>query len=676
MRPILSLPGKFLLLLILSFPLFSASQITTPIIKAGFGVDADTRARFFNGALQTSDDWFLLAGTPGTPADGEFVIDTTGAAGILAGYLTDISPWHRRMTSFFRRMSKPEFSLVNNRLWLDAVYVRDYHGADTTVFTSGSDKNGASPATWSGGIQGIPDKNDILDMFVHVRREGSASSDSLWMFGGISLDNTTGNRYFDFEMYQSNIYYDRVSKQWYGYGPDAGHTSWKFDASGHIITPGDIIFNGEFQSGHLTAIEARIWVKKTDWQTVVPTTFNWSGQFDGDGAGAVYGYASITPNTLGAFYTGLGSALDTWAGPFGLVLQDNSLSYTNPGPASPINSKFIADQFIEFSVNLTKLGLDPVTLLGGDICGRPFRGIVVKTRASASFTSELKDFVAPTDMFLAPRVDANADTPIFCGDTASVSNIMVTNPYPTSAYSWTTPNGHIIGSPNGTSITVDSPGTYIVTQRLMAGCAPYATDTVVITRVAHCLLLSGYIKSFNGFYNTENKNIKLNWAILNNENTSSFIVERSSNGLRFTPVKQITATQNPGEYVYSTNDDQRILNEQTVYYRIKMINSDGSFRFSTVITIVTALDFTDGVVLTPNPARDYVQVNIQSLQNSLAEITIVNQQGRVMKLFREYVYKGNSIINIPDVATWQKGMYYMIVKMGDNVFHKKLVVIE
>src|SRR5687768_11944772 len=130
MKPSLSISGKkflllhtlsyiFIRLLILTvcFPLFSASQITTPIIKAGFGVDADLRARFFDGVLQTSDDWFLLSGTPGTPANGEFIIDTTGAAAILAGYLTDVSPWPRRMASFYRTMSKPQFSVVNNRLW-------------------------------------------------------------------------------------------------------------------------------------------------------------------------------------------------------------------------------------------------------------------------------------------------------------------------------------------------------------------------------------------------------------------------------------------------------------------------------------------------------------------------------------------------------------------------------
>ncbi|MER3463816.1 MAG: hypothetical protein C4329_04740 [Chitinophagaceae bacterium] len=207
----------FLRFCVLLIPLVSNSQITTPIIKANFGVDADLRCNFFNGFAQAgNDDWYNNGGL-GT---GTHVIDTAGAASIVAGYLSDVSPWPKRMASFYRTMRVPAFTIINNRLWLDALFVRDYHGNDTTVFTSGSNKNGMSPANWTGGIQGIPDKNDILDTYFHIRRAGPNSTDSLWFFGGISLDNTVGNRYFDFEMYQTDIYYDRVSSQWYGYGPD------------------------------------------------------------------------------------------------------------------------------------------------------------------------------------------------------------------------------------------------------------------------------------------------------------------------------------------------------------------------------------------------------------------------------------------------------------------------
>ena len=419
----------FLRLLIFIGPLFSQAQITTPVVKANFGVDADLRANYFNGLITgSSDDWF----NNGTAGTGRYVIDTTGAAAIVAGYNSDVSPWTKRMASFYRGMSLPTFTIFNNRLWLDALFVRDYHGTDTTVFTMAS-KNGESPAIWTPGIQSIPDKNDILDMFMHIRRAGPNTTDSLWMFGGISMDNVTGNRYFDFELYQTDINYDRVSQKFYGYGPDLGHTSWKFDAAGNVIKPGDIILTGAFQSSTLTNIEARIWVSQADWSTVVPASFNWSGLFDGGTPGAAYGYASITPNSSGAFYTGLGSANNAWSGPFGLVLQSNALQFSGGGPASTTNGKYLADQFIEFSVNLTKLGLDPVTTAGTDVCGTPFNRLVVKTRSSASFTADLKDFVAPTDLFLSPRAVAAADVPIFC-DSIGVSVIQVQNPSASSSY--------------------------------------------------------------------------------------------------------------------------------------------------------------------------------------------------------------------------------------------------
>src|SRR5678809_240528 len=127
---------KQILLTVIGVVFFSvivSAQITTPIIKAAFGVDADLRANFFNGFVQSgNDDWF----NNGTAGTGFFVIDTVGAASIVAGYLSDISPWPKRMAPLYRSMSKPKFTVVNNRLWLDAIFVRDYHGNDSTVFTA------------------------------------------------------------------------------------------------------------------------------------------------------------------------------------------------------------------------------------------------------------------------------------------------------------------------------------------------------------------------------------------------------------------------------------------------------------------------------------------------------------------------------------------------------------
>ena len=63
-------------------PFAANTQITTPVIRANFGVDADLRSNYFNGFNQSgNDDWFWLPGSTGT---GNFMIDTTGAAAQVA----------------------------------------------------------------------------------------------------------------------------------------------------------------------------------------------------------------------------------------------------------------------------------------------------------------------------------------------------------------------------------------------------------------------------------------------------------------------------------------------------------------------------------------------------------------------------------------------------------------
>ena len=631
------------------------AQITTPIIKAAFGVDADLRANFYNDFVQTgNDDWF----NNGTAGTGQFVIDTTGAAAIRAGYTSDVAPFPRRMSSFYRGMSIPSYSIVNNRMWLDAIFVRDYHGNDTTVFTAGSDKNGMSPQLWSGGIQGIPDKNDILDMFMHVRRAGPNTTDSLWFFGALSLDNVTGNRYFDFELYQTDIYYDRGTSRWYGYGQDAGHTSWQFDAAGNVTRPGDIIFSAEYQSSSLTYIEARIWINRASLN-ITPVAFNWSGQFDGANTGSQFGYASILPKTAGAFYTGLQCGNNEWAGPFSLVLQDNS-----------VIANYGARQFMEFSVNLTKLGLDPVTTFGSDICGTPFNRIVIKSRASASFTAELKDFVAPIDLFLAPRVEAVADAPIFC-DSNSVSTLTVQNPSSSSVYTWSTPNGNIVGSSTGTSITVDAPGTYIVRQQLSAGCSTYASDTLSIVYDSTCTVLETIITSFKG--NISGGKARLYWTTNANNGTEYFEVLRSFDGINFTSISRINAE--PSENAvgrYSYTEDISSLQTSFVFYKLKMGMTAKFTAYSTVLRLNVSITKNEPLIF-PNPASDKVQLVISSARRQDLKIMVYDFAGICVQT-KNYSLKQGSNVFVLETLQWKPGAYIIHMITPSQVIQKKLLI--
>ena len=632
---------------------FSTAQITFPITRANFGVEADLRANYFNGAIvSVGDDWY----NNGTAGTGQFIIDTNGAAAIVARYISNPAT---RMQSFSKLMRQAPYSVVNNRLLLDGIFTRDFHGDDSTVFAAGSNKNGDSPVNWTCPIsQGIPDKNDILDVFLHARRAGPNIMDSLWMFGGISIENTTGNRYFDFELYQTDFYYDRPTRTFQNYGPQAGHTAWVFNADGSVRTPGDIIFTAEYSSSVLTLVEARIWVHNSAL-AMTPMYFNWGGLFDGAGAGATYGYASILPKTAGAFYTGLQCGNGVWTGPFQLVRQDNSLS-----------TSYIARQFMEFSVNLTKLGLDPA-YISTNGCSTPFRRVLVKTRASTSFTAELKDFVAPFRMFDYPLPQAIAEMPIFCGQ-LGVTDITILNPMANSTYNWSTTNGSIVGSPSGPSITVDSTGTYIVMQQLHVQCPVFASDTVQIAIDTSCIILDNNLAEFSAVLN--NKNTALHWSVYQNERIKQFEVEYSTMNNNFILLENVTPTEEYGAASYILNHDISKLLAPVIYYRLKLTGWDGKTVYSTIIAVRTGRELKTGLLIYPNPSSEQVWASIVTSKTGEAEYSIIDMNSKLISRKKAHLYAGNNTISLSELDHKQPGVYLIKMVLDGQSFTRKIII--
>jgi hypothetical protein len=638
--------------LFLCFVLFGGqltnAQITSPQIKARFGVDADLRSNFFNNAIQAgNDDWFTnLAGS------GISVIDTSGAAALIAQY--NANPNTRR-APLFRGMARPQFSIVNNKMLIDAVFIRDHHGDDSSVF-SGGNKNGLNPINWTCPVsQGIPDKNDILDMYMHVRRDGVNTNDSLWFFGGLSLDNTTGSRYFDFEMYQTDIVFNNATQKFSGEGPDAGHTSWLFDAAGNVLRAGDIILTAEYGSSSLSNLEARIWIHNSSL-SITPAAFSWGGQFDGATSGATYGYASIRPKTAGAFYTGLQSGNNTWAGVFQVVLQDNSLSTT-----------YSARQFVEFSVNLSKLGLDPLVSIN-DACALPFRRLMVKTRASVSFTAELKDFVAPFSFFRAPMAELSTNFPVICG--AGISNLWVNNASATSLYSWRALTGNIVGDTIGTMITVDQPGTYMVSQQLMDSCgSTYARDTIIIMGASTCFTLNQWINQFSV---KRDRNIaQINWNSELHGQSTFFEVQRSEDGVNFYTIGTYP-TKSYGKYM--TSDDLKMLSRGWVYYRLKYIIPSGSHYYSNAQVLYVDAEDNITFSVAPNPVTDRFKIQLKSTASTSVAISVKDQTG---KLVHQQMMTAGSGLNqwqIDKQRSWAPGTYIVEINMQGEIFRKRILV--
>lgn len=634
--------------------LYSNGQITSPIIRAGFGVDAELNRNYFLSPLSGNDDWFAAPGDNDNA--GDFVIDTIGAAAVYAGYTSNPNS---RFASFVRGMRYPILSPVNGRIYYDAVFIRDNHGTDSTSFTGGS-KNGQSPADWSTTISPVLSKNDIVDGYLHVRRDGLTPADSLWFFGAVALMGTTGDRYFDFELYQTDITYNRSTGEFENYGPDAGHTSWQFAADGSTTRVGDIIFTAEYGNTGLTFIEARIWINKASL-SITPQAFSWTGSFDGASAGATYGYASIVPKTGGTFYQGLQNSAITATGPFGTIKSGSvpSLQY------DPI-------QFMEFSVNLTKLGLDPMSFTTGSLCNLAFGKVLIKTRTSTSFTASITDFASPFSFRALPQVDIVGDIPLFCAE-QDIANIWVLNPLSTSTYSFHTTDGHIV-STGATSIVVDSPGTYIVIQHLLDGCAEGGCDSVRIIRQPDnsCVPLAVAGARLTAI-RAEGKT-KLQWELNEPGTAYSFIIERAEGNQAYQPLDKLSIHSfPPGTTLFKYTDDSPI-SSQYVFYRLCVVRENASVFYSREIKLVCG-ENKPGIRVWPNPAKPGENVYIQTGKKilSAAQYTLSDLKGSL--LVRGY------LDGYPGISSWFKmppgiapGQFLLLTIQGRGFYFSEIIL--
>lgn len=150
--------------------------------------------------------------------------------------------------------------------------------------------------------------------------------------------------------------------------------------------------------------------------------------------------------------------------------------------------------------------------------------------------------------------------------------------------------------------------------------------------------------SFTSFnYQRSNNNLQLQWTTENEVNTQYFSIEKSLDGYSFISLGQVNASgSSSGRYQFS---DPSIA-KAPVFYRIKQVDQDGRFTYSTVIVVKPGNERLSAWIY-PNPVKDVAQVAIYSDKAMLVKIDIVDLSGKLL-VSRENipVYAGSTIIPI------------------------------
>jgi hypothetical protein len=171
--------------------------------------------------------------------------------------------------------------------------------------------------------------------------------------------------------------------------------------------------------------------------------------------------------------------------------------------------------------------------------------------------------------------------------------------------------------------------------------------------------------------NTDNCIAHLTWSTSSETNSEKFEIEKSeSNKAQWKTIGSVTAHGNSfANSTYYFKDDNSTLNNTVVMYRLKMIDIDGSFVYSSVANVLSTCN-EHNLSVFPNPvANGTLNVILSSAANIEATLTSVTGQ-KIKNILLK-----NGINNI-DVSELSNGVYILSTTFGHGINPNVKVTIQ
>jgi hypothetical protein len=174
------------------------------------------------------------------------------------------------------------------------------------------------------------------------------------------------------------------------------------------------------------------------------------------------------------------------------------------------------------------------------------------------------------------------------------------------------------------NVTYSSSGTK--TASLTVTDANSCTNTKTLSFSALASSLPLHLLSFTAA--PDGSNVVLNWTTADAVNVSLFSIERSTDGIAYSAIGSVLFSISSG--TYSFTDVNILSSANSYYYRLRTVDNDGNFMYSTVRIIKSAAILNQPAV-SPNPFINQLTVTINMQRNeSTLSVTLLDGRGAII----------------------------------------------
>ena len=170
--------------------------------------------------------------------------------------------------------------------------------------------------------------------------------------------------------------------------------------------------------------------------------------------------------------------------------------------------------------------------------------------------------------------------------------------------------------------------------------------------------LPSKITQFNAI--KKETNVHLSWTSENEMNVSHFNIQRSNDGKDF----EVIGAVNAGKTTYDFVDLLGNNVSQIIYYRLQIVDKDGSVQYSKTITVNNSTK--ENIKVYPTIAKSQVSIQFISKINETLTVKIFDAMGKIVDTKNVNIFSGNNSFYY-DCSRLNAGTYFMSFIINNQI---------